>query len=131
MNAKDGEICFNSKVRRLLITLALLVLSIQISYATVAAYCQEERASASHVAHHEHEEVASNASTSDSASYDSDCGVCHLAHSPALNSTFSISITSPIFHYEDTRVDFLVDVSPAPPKNPIGSLSLKLARVLT
>ena len=118
MNAKDGEICFNSKVRKLLITLALLVLSIQISYATVAAYCQEERASASHVAHHEHEEVASNASTSDSASYDSDCGVCHLAHSPALNSTFSISITSPIFHYEDTRVDFLVDVSPAPPEKP-------------
>jgi len=105
-------------MRKLLITLALLALSIQISYATVAAYCQEERASASHVAHHEHEEVASNASTSDSASYDSDCGVCHLAHSPALNSTFSISITSPIFHYEDTRVDFLVDVSPAPPEKP-------------
>ena len=105
-------------MRKLLITLALLVLSIQISYATVAAYCQEEQAAASHVSHHEHEKPVSIASASDSASYDSDCGVCHLAHSPALNSTFSISITSPIFHYEDTRVDFLVDVSPAPPEKP-------------
>ena len=103
-------------MRKILIILALLALSIQTSYAT--AYCQEERIATSHAAHHEHEEVASNASTSDSASYDSDCGVCHLAHSPALNSTFSISITSPIFHYEDTRVDFLVDVSPAPPEKP-------------
>jgi len=105
-------------MRKFLIILALLVLSIQTSYATVAAYCQEERTVASHAAHHEHEEVAINASSSDSASYDSDCGVCHLAHAPALNSTFSISITSTIFHYEDTLVDFLVDVSPAPPEKP-------------
>ena len=105
-------------MRKFLIILALLALSIQTSYATVAGYCQEELTAASHAAHHEHEEVASNASTSDSASYDSDCGVCHLAHSPALNSTFSISIASTIFHYEDTRVDFLVDVSPTPPEKP-------------
>ena len=105
-------------MRKLLITLALLVLSIQTSYATVAAYCQEEQASASHVAHHEHEEVASNVSTSDSASYDSDCGVCHLAHSPALHSTFSISVTSTVFHYEDARLEFLVDISPHRPEKP-------------
>jgi len=105
-------------MRKILIILALLALSIQTSYATVAAYCQEERIAASHAAHHEHEKVASSASSSDSASYDSDCGVCHLAHSPALNSTFSISITSTIFHYEDTHVDFLIDVSSAPPEKP-------------
>ena len=105
-------------MRKILIILALLALSIQTSYATVAAYCHEERIATSHAAHHEHEEVAISASSSDSASYDFDCGVCHLAHSPALNSTFSISITSTIFHYDDIRVDFLVDVSPAPPEKP-------------
>lgn len=105
-------------MRKILIILALLALSIQTSYATVATYCQEERTAASHAAHHEHEEVASNTATSNPVSYDSDCGVCHLAHSPALNSTFSISATSTIFHYEDARVEFLVDISPAPPEKP-------------
>ncbi|MBU3611285.1 cobalt-zinc-cadmium resistance protein [Polynucleobacter sp. MG-27-Goln-C1] len=105
-------------MRKILIILALLALSIQTSYAMVAAYCQEERIAASHAAHHEHEEVASSTSSSDSVSYDSDCGVCHLAHSPALNSTFSISIASTALHYEDARVDFLVDISPAPPEKP-------------
>ena len=94
-------------MRKILIILALLALSIQTSYATVSAYCQEEHAAASHVSHHEHEKPASIASASDSASYDSDCGVCHLAHSPALHSIFTISIATTIFHYEDARVEFL------------------------
>ena len=105
-------------MRKFLIILALLALSIQTSYATVATYCQEERTAASHAAHHEHEKPVSIASASDSASYDSDCGVCHLAHSPALHSTFTISIATTIFHYEDARVEFLVDISPAPPEKP-------------
>lgn len=105
-------------MRKILIILALLALSIQTSYAMVAAYCQEERIAASHAAHHEHEEVASSTSSSDSASYDSDCGVCHLAHSPALHSTFTISIATTIFHYEDARVEFLVNISPPRPEKP-------------
>ncbi len=105
-------------MRKILIILALLALSIQTSYATVSAYCQEERAAASHVSHHEHEEPANIASASDSTSYDSDCGVCHLAHSPALHSTFTISIATTIFHYEDARVEFLVNISPPPPEKP-------------
>jgi hypothetical protein len=102
-------------MRKILIILALLALSIQTSYATVSAYCQEEQAAASHVSHHEHEKPVSIASASDSASYDSDCGVCHLAHSPALHSTF---IATTIFHYEDARVEFLVDISPHRPEKP-------------
>ncbi|QWD85984.1 cobalt-zinc-cadmium resistance protein [Polynucleobacter asymbioticus] len=105
-------------MRKILIILALLALSIQTSYATVSAYCQEERAAASHVSHHEHEKPVSIASASDSASYDSDCGVCHLAHSPALHSTFTISVTSTVFHYEDARLEFLVDISPHRPEKP-------------
>lgn len=105
-------------MRKILIILALLALSIQTSYATVSAYCQEEQAAASHVSHHEHEKPASIASASDYASYDSDCGVCHLAHSPALHSTFSISVTSTVFHYEDARLEFLVNISPPRPEKP-------------
>ncbi len=105
-------------MRKILITLALLALSIQTSYATIAGYCQEEQASAMHVAHHEHEEAAATVSASDSVSGDSDCGICHLAHSPALNSSFSVSITATTFHYESAQVEFLVDFSPAPPEKP-------------
>jgi hypothetical protein len=105
-------------MRKILIILALLALSIQTSYATVAAYCQEEQATASHVSHHEHEKPASIASASDSTGYDSDCGVCHLAHSPALHSTFTIPIATTIFHYEDARLEFLVDISPHRPEKP-------------
>ena len=110
--------CYKTFMRKILIILALLALSIQTSYATVAAYCQEEQAATSHVSHHEHEKPASIASASDSTGYDSDCGVCHLAHSPALHSTFIISIATNIFHYEDTRVEFLVNISPPPPEKP-------------
>jgi hypothetical protein len=105
-------------MRKILIILALLALSIQTSYATVAAYCQEEQATASHVSHHEHEKPASITSASDSTGYDSDCGVCHLAHSPALHSTFTIPIATTIFHYEDARLEFLVDISPHRPEKP-------------
>ena len=105
-------------MRKFLIILALLALSIQTSYATIAGYCQDEQGSAMHVAHHEHEAVATTASASDSVAADSDCGVCHLAHSPALNSSFSVSITATTFHYESAQVEFLVDFSPAPPEKP-------------
>jgi len=108
----------NSLMRKILITLALLALSIQTSYATIAGYCQEEQGSAMHVAHHEHEAVAAAVSASDSVAADSDCGVCHLAHSPALKSSFSVSIAATAFHYESAQVEFLIDFSPAPPEKP-------------
>ena len=105
-------------MKKILIALALLALSIQTSYATIAGYCQEEQGSAMHVAHHEHEAVAAAVSASDSVAADSDCGVCHLAHSPALKSSFSVSIAATAFHYESAQVEFLVDFSPAPPEKP-------------
>ena len=98
--------------------IVILLSAISMVYATVSAYCQEEQAAASHVSHHEHEKPVSIASASDSASYDSDCGVCHLAHTPALHSTFTIPIATTIFHYEDARVEFLVNISPPPPEKP-------------
>ena len=105
-------------MKKILIALALLALSIQTSYATIAGYCQEEQGSAVHVAHHEHEAVAAAVSASDSVAADSDCGVCHLAHSPALKSSFSVSIAATAFHYESAQVEFLIDFSPAPPEKP-------------
>ncbi len=108
----------NSLMRKILITLALLALSIQTSYATIAGYCQDEQGSAMHVAHHEHEAVATTVSASEFVAADSDCGVCHLAHSPALKSSYSVSITSTTFHYLSAQVKFLVDFSPTPPEKP-------------
>ena len=118
LNAKEKGICYKLQMRKILITLALLALSIQTSYATIAGYCQEEQGSAMHIAHHEHEEAAATVSASDSVAADSDCGVCHLAHTPALNSSFSVSITATNFHYESSQVEFLVDFSPTPPEKP-------------
>jgi hypothetical protein len=105
-------------MKKILIALALLALSIQTSYATIAGYCQEEQGSAMHVAHHEHKEAAATFSANDFVAADSDCGVCHLAHSPALKSSFSVSIAATTFHYESAQVEFLVDFSPAPPEKP-------------
>jgi type II secretory pathway component PulL len=42
LNAKERGICYKWQMRKILITLALLALSIQTSYATIAGYCQEE-----------------------------------------------------------------------------------------
>jgi hypothetical protein len=52
-------------MKKILIALALLALSIQTSYATIAGYCQEEQGSAMHVAHHEHKEAAATFSAND------------------------------------------------------------------
>jgi len=105
-------------MRKFLMILTLLILSVQTSFASVSSYCQEELVPSAHFAHHEHENLVVNASANDSSSFDSDCSVCHLAHSPALHSTFSISIASTISHFEDSQVEFLVDISPVPPEKP-------------
>ena len=72
LNAKERGICYKWQMRKILITLALLALSIQTSYATIAGYCQDEQGSAMHVAHHEHGAVATTVSASEFVAADSD-----------------------------------------------------------
>ena len=105
-------------MRKILISLVLLALSIQTSYATVVAYCQEAQVTTSYAAHHEHDKQESDVLSKNSVTNDSECGVCHLAHSPALHSTSSISIATISSHFENTPVEFLVNTSLPPPEKP-------------
>lgn len=74
----------------------LALLSIQLSWAAVAPYCEHEAAPAGHFGHHEHEHHAATGPDADDAegtsgksalAIDADCDQCHgscagLAHVP-------------------------------------------------
>jgi hypothetical protein len=75
-------------MRRWLAALLLALLSVQLSWAAVAPYCQHEAAQSGHFGHHEHQHRAVgmhdaddmsgiDQSTKSTLSVDLDCGQCH------------------------------------------------------
>lgn len=76
------EVCKNVVVKRIIILATVFFIGLQTSFAAVASYCQHEQSSTSHPGHHEHEHKSDLEITGSNSANDSDCGTCHLAHSP-------------------------------------------------
>jgi len=86
-------------MRRLLVIFLLVLLPLQLSWASVAAYCAHESESqAQHFGHHDHQHQASqdqdNTDSKLSGSIDSDCGTCHAGCCVAMLG--NIQIKSPV-----------------------------------
>lgn len=69
-------------MRRLFVIFLLVLLPLQLSWASVAAYCQHEtNGQAQHFGHHDHQHQASqdqdNADSKLSGGIDNDCSECH------------------------------------------------------
>lgn len=72
---------------RVLVLFLALLLPLQLSWAAVASYCQQEKESASHPGHHTHsasnsaQDDADNSGNDDTGKGDKDlaCGVCHFS----------------------------------------------------
>jgi hypothetical protein len=77
-------------MRKLVAILLLSLMSLQVSWAAVAAYCQHEQgASVRHVGHHQHEHAAHSAGhetqpKAPAAGGDLDCSLCQAGCLPAL-----------------------------------------------
>lgn len=99
--------------------LVLLALSIQTSFAVVSSYCQEEQV-ASRFAHHEHgDDAIKEVSSVNSNSGDTDCGVCHLAHSPYFSRSFSFTLIQAVStHFFESEPYLLKGITPHPPEKP-------------
>lgn len=80
--AKIPKICNNQFMRNLFISIVLVLVGLQTSFAAVASYCDHEQVSSSHPGHHQHEHQKAPEKSDSGKSLDADCGVCHLAHTP-------------------------------------------------
>lgn len=76
-------------MRRWLSIFLLIILSLQMSWAVAASYCQHEAGGAQHFGHHEHTHQAAGGeqlADETSLSADNDCPLCHAASVAALPS---------------------------------------------
>ena len=75
--------CYTVSVRRFILSLLLVILPLQFSWAAEAAYCAHETgAAANHFGHHDHRHTSGDASkdkvTKASGLLDADCDMCHF-----------------------------------------------------
>ena len=112
------NLCFNQKMKRFLIGLFLVFVSIQTSFATISSYCEKEVISASHIAHHEHNDSSKSAVNDSSNSNDSDCTICHLAHSPALGYFLMPILSLTGAQFDGTPAELFITISHKPPEKP-------------
>ena len=117
LRTKKLEICSNSNMRNIAISLVVLALSIQTSFAAITSYCHQEPVTASHLAHYDHNSKSKETSSL-SKSTDSDCSVCHLAHSFLIPLTANYVINVPEFIYPEYRSSYLRAISLDPPEKP-------------
>jgi hypothetical protein len=93
-------------MRRWLMFLLLVAMPFQIVWAGAAQYCSHETEAAvkKHVGHHEHRHEVSpdaglsvdvDAATDAAATYDPDCGTCHLGASVSLTASALVVIAMP------------------------------------
>lgn len=81
-------------MRRLFAIFLLVLLPLQLSWASVAVYCQHETGGqAKHFGHHDHQHQAgdSDADTQLSGGVDNDCGTCHAGCAIAIFGETQIS----------------------------------------
>jgi hypothetical protein len=83
-------------MRRLFVIFLLVLLPLQLSWASVAAYCEHETdAQAQHFGHHDHQHQASqdqgNADGKLSGGIDNDCGACHAGCGVAILGDIAIT----------------------------------------
>ncbi len=117
LRTKKLGMCFNSNMRNIAISLVVLALSIQTSFAAITSYCHQEPVTASHLAHYDHDSKSKETSNL-SKSTDSDCSVCHLAHSFLIPLTANYVINLPEFIYPEYRSSYLRAISLDPPEKP-------------
>ncbi len=117
LRTKKLGMCFNSNMRNIAISLIVLALSIQTSFAAITSYCHQEPVTASHLAHYDHDSKSKETSNL-SKSTDSDCSVCHLAHSFLIPLTANYVINLPEFIYPEYRSSYLRAISLDPPEKP-------------
>ncbi len=117
LRTKKLGMCFNSNMRNIAISLIVLALSIQTSFAAITSYCHQEPVTASHLAHYDHDSKSKETSNL-SKSTDSDCSVCHLAHSFLIPLTANYVINLPEFIYSEYRSSYLRGISLDPPEKP-------------
>lgn len=87
-------------MRRLFAILLLMLLPVQFSWASAAAYCQHETGrQAWHVGHHEHDAQPpchdASGGQKHAAGIDHDCGACHAAAGLALVAELHVAL--PLF----------------------------------
>ena len=117
LRTKKLEICSDSNMRNIAISLVVLALSIQTSFAAITSYGHQEPVTACHLAHYDHDSKSKETSNL-SGSTDSDCSVCHLAHSLLIPLTANYVINVPEFIYPEYRSSYLIAISPDPPEKP-------------
>ena len=117
LRTKELKICCNTNMRNIAITLVVLALSIQTSFAAITSYCHHEPVAASHLAHYDHDSKSKETSNL-SKSSDSDCSVCHLAHLFLIPLTANYVINVPEFIYPEYRSSYLRAISLDPPEKP-------------
>ena len=83
-------------MRRLFAIFLLVLLPLQLSWASVAVYCQHETdGQAKHFGHHDHQHQADenqgNADTKLPGGVDNDCGTCHAGCATAIFGEIQIS----------------------------------------
>lgn len=84
---------YNPKMRRWLLVFLMSVLSLQLSWAAVATYCQHENTpKTAHFGHHAHEHRAprndkgADADKKNPLAVDEDCSICHFGDTSSLPS---------------------------------------------
>lgn len=81
LESQGGSSVIIHPVRRLIVSLLLLLLPLQFAFAAAAPYCALERAKvASHFGHHEHPDASAPEPADDDGGKGKphDCAVCHL-----------------------------------------------------
>ena len=117
LRTKKLEICFNYVMRNIAMSLFVLALSIQTSFAAITSYCHQEPVTGTQLAHYDHDSKSKETSNL-SKSTDSDCNVCHLAHSFLIPHTADYVINVPEFIYPEYRSSYLRAISLDPPEKP-------------
>jgi hypothetical protein len=98
-------------MRRRLLLILILLLPLQLSWAAVASYCQNDSAQTrTHFGHHEHQSGKKSAAGKDHgtkslADNDTECGLCHLSCCKSVTTYSQLKLP----------VDFSLAASPLPP----------------
>lgn len=111
-------------MRRLFAVCLLVLMSLQLSWAAVGAYCQHEASlSAQHFGHHAHQHTAGSDDSSSDISQQAkgphaDCGLCHVGASLIAPGELSLQVYKLGTPPHAVNRGFLPDSPPSQPERP-------------
>ncbi len=104
-------------MKKILVSLLLVLIGLQTSYSAMASYCSFESESSVHVGHHQHGQTQESQKSDSMKISDIECDLCHISHSSFLTKSAGMGeIKQQIVLYVETSQSLTNPILPLPDK---------------